>query len=300
MLAAQGALGPNRTYFSNPSGGTPLLFSKPNVYEADLHSAHMGAALSAGSCPALAAWFAASLDWVPRLREALPDQELVGGDTGRTIKAQWNAGGGSFPCHYDNPGPPSARALSVIVYLNPGWAPGDGGELVLMPFLAPEVVVPPLHNRAAFFLSDRMLHRVYPPRGERFCLTTWVDGEGTNLPEHTQLRLPPSAMEDLPATAAGLRRSPAQRSVARAVYAEAFEASLAACMGSAEGGQQMLAAHRAALQAVAASPPLQRLVAALRQLRDEGGGGGGGSGGGGAAAAAGKGMMHDRVAVVAD
>ena len=59
------------------------------------------------------------------------------------VKLQWNRGGGSFPLHFDNPSPPSARQLSVILYLNPGWEPHHGGRLVLSPFLQPEVRTPP-------------------------------------------------------------------------------------------------------------------------------------------------------------
>ena len=48
-------------------------------------------------------------------------------------------GGGCFPLHYDNAGPPSKRRLTCLVYLNPGWADGDGGELQLAPWLRPPV-----------------------------------------------------------------------------------------------------------------------------------------------------------------
>ena len=41
-------------------------------------------------------------------------------------------------------GPPSRRKLTCLVYLNTGWADGDGGELELVPWLRPPVAVPPL------------------------------------------------------------------------------------------------------------------------------------------------------------
>ena len=197
-------------------------------------------------------------------RRALPSLALRPGDGGRTVKLQHNTGGGAFPLHFDCPGPPNARALTVIAYLNAGWAPGDGGEFVLSPFLAPEVVLPPLHDRAVLFLSDRMLHRTRPARTPRLAVTTWFDGDA---PRVDALRLPPSALLDVPATAALLRASGMQRAVSRAVYAEEYERSLRACMQGAHGEAQMLAAHAAHLRAVAANAPLARLVDALRLLK---------------------------------
>ena len=76
---------------------------------------------------------------------------------------QYNAGhGGCFPYHYDNPGPPSKRQLTCIIYLNPDWTEGDGGELVLWPFLSDSVVIAPKMNRMVIFRSDLVLHRVKP------------------------------------------------------------------------------------------------------------------------------------------
>lgn len=55
--------------------------------------------------------------------------------------------GGCFPLHYDNPGPPNKRALTCLLYLNPDWKDGDGGELCLTPFLQKERVIAPLLDR---------------------------------------------------------------------------------------------------------------------------------------------------------
>lgn len=87
-----------------------------------------------------------------------------------------------------------------------------------MPFLKRPVRVAPKHDRLAVFLSDRVLHRVLPSNKERFCLTVWLDGEGVNAPEDVGLRLPPTAMRDVPGTAASLFATPAQRALSRAVY----------------------------------------------------------------------------------
>jgi Rps23 Pro-64 3,4-dihydroxylase Tpa1-like proline 4-hydroxylase len=65
----------------------------------------------------------------------------------------------------------SCTATTCILYLNPEWVPGDGGELQLVPFLKRPVRIAPKHDRLAVFLSDRVLHRVLPANKERFCLT---------------------------------------------------------------------------------------------------------------------------------
>ena len=98
-----------------------------------------------------------------------PDASDSALDSIRTIKLQYNEGeGGCFPCHYDNPGGgagggagggqggggASRRALTCVFYLNRDWAEGDGGELTLLPFLAPPVSLPPIFNRMAIFSSE--------------------------------------------------------------------------------------------------------------------------------------------------
>lgn len=233
QLAASG-MAPNRTQFTAPDGAR-LVFSKPHVCEADLHDPELAARFGS-TLREFGAWFAGSaLLFVPALATLMPQLQLRSGDSARTIKLQANRGG-CFPAHYDNPGPPNARALTMLVYLNEGWAPGDGGEFVLMPFLRPQVVIEPRMDRAVLFLSDRMLHRTLPCRGVRLAVTTWIDGDA---PNESGLRLPPSALQvraafassgaqdahpqraqDVEATAALLRSSTMQRAVSRAVYAE--------------------------------------------------------------------------------
>jgi SM-20-related protein len=68
------------------------------------------------------------------------------------------------------------RKVSVILYLNPDWAPGDGGELRL--YLEPSGEgayqdIAPCGGALACFLSDRFHHEVLPTRVERRSLTGW-------------------------------------------------------------------------------------------------------------------------------
>lgn len=266
-LAAAGVLGPNRTSFTDAKGKA-LVYSKPGVFEADLHSSDVRARIAA-TCPELAAWFGHSAVTLANgYAAAVPQLHLVAGEQGRSVKLQVATPGGAFPLHFDNPGPPSRRCLTLLLYLNPNWVKGQGGELVLQPFLQPALVVEPLHNRAVFFLSDRMLHRTLPSHApQRLCVTTWFDGSACNSEADVKMRLPATALKDVPATAALLRGSACQRSISRAVYAEEYEESMRACMRGASGEEQLLAAHEARLMQVAVNEPLALLVAKLAQLK---------------------------------
>jgi|APGre2960657423_1045063.scaffolds.fasta_scaffold61876_1 hypothetical protein len=266
QLAGSGGLAPNRTSFATPAG--PAVYSKPHVFEADLHEPGLREHFSS-SLREFGAWSDGSAaQFAAALGAAVPELALATGDRGRAVKLQLNEGDcGCFPWHYDNPGPPCRRALTLLVYLNPGWQPCDGGELLLAPFLAPPVSLPPLHDRAVLFLSDRVLHRTVPSHARRLTVTTWLDGALVNAPEDVGLSLPPSALADVPATAARLRASPTQRALSRAVYAEEYESSLRECMQGQPGQAEMLAAHALHLRSVHLNAPLAKLVDALRLLR---------------------------------
>ena len=75
----------------------------------------------------------------------------------------WSAGDGScFPLHYDSDETVDNRRITAILYLNPDWQQGDGGELKLYPWPHEPVTVEPLHNRLLLFSTCRMLHRSTP------------------------------------------------------------------------------------------------------------------------------------------
>ena len=126
------------------------LLEKPGVFEIDLSD------LTSSKKPSeLGAWNELVSDFAPGFVKRLAKDNTLALKSGTpAVKVQLNTGGGSFPWHYDNPGPPSERSLTCIVYLNPNWSPGDGGELVLWPFLSKQIVVTPLHARAVLFRSD--------------------------------------------------------------------------------------------------------------------------------------------------
>lgn len=68
------------------------------------------------------------------------------------------------------------RRLSTVLYLNPGWLAGDGGELRL--YLDPRddsgyVDIQPAGGTLVAFLSERFAHEVLPARRERLSLAGW-------------------------------------------------------------------------------------------------------------------------------
>ena len=70
-----------------------------------------------------------------------------------------HAGDGScFPLHYDSDETLDNRRIIAILYLNPDWQEGDGGELQLYPWPYEPVTVAPLHNRFLIFSRCRRLH----------------------------------------------------------------------------------------------------------------------------------------------
>ncbi|EGD75092.1 EGL-Nine protein [Salpingoeca rosetta] len=182
-----------------------------------------------------------------------------------TLKLQYNDGtGGCFPYHYDNPAPPNKRLLTVLVYLNANWQQGDGGELMLAPFLGKPQVIPPLENRTVIFRSDRILHRVLKASKPRACFTLWLDGANTNTDDVVFLR----EKHLTPAFVPELVRSPLQRTLSRAVYEEEYERSLRECFGAnPRDTKYAVALHRAHLKQTLANDKLRQFVQHLKTAR---------------------------------
>ena len=114
-----------------------------------------------------------------QLRKAF-SQKWLRVDRLEQAKVQVNTGsGGAFPCHFDLPSQPAAkRLLTVLLYLNPQWADGDGGEVEVLPFPFANAVLPPLNRRLVAFSSCTTLHRVRPFFGTgRVCVNLWFEGE---------------------------------------------------------------------------------------------------------------------------
>ncbi len=67
---------------------------------------------------------------------------------------------------------PGARILSFVLYLNPNWNVGDGGELCLY-HVSPEIRIEPRWGRLALFRADSVPHAVMKSFKDRWSLTGW-------------------------------------------------------------------------------------------------------------------------------
>ncbi|MCB1669659.1 MAG: 2OG-Fe(II) oxygenase [Gammaproteobacteria bacterium] len=81
----------------------------------------------------------------------------------------------------------SNRVLSLVTYLNRGWEPDQGGELVIY---APEsdeelVRVVPGFGTLVLFLSEDFPHEVLPTRRERYGVAAWfrINASNNDHPE---------------------------------------------------------------------------------------------------------------------
>ena len=197
-------------------------------------------------------------------------------NTRPAIKIQLNTGGGSFPWHYDNPGPPNMRALTCVVYLNPTWKEGDGGEIVLWPFLSKSTKVPPLHRRAVLFYSDRVLHRVLPSNKRRVCFTIWIPGTNVNNKRDVALSKDVLQFTSYDQAVQFFAQSPLQRVISRAVYSEEYLESLLECIEGVQGEEDGTGASGRILSTSEKERVVQQhnasvmsIVSKLRPLIDE-------------------------------
>lgn len=73
------------------------------------------------------------------------------------------------------------RILSVVVYLNPAWQPGDGGELLIYDEAGVEVVqrVLPGFGNVVVFLSAEVPHEVLPASRDRYSIAGWFRRNGS-------------------------------------------------------------------------------------------------------------------------
>lgn len=65
------------------------------------------------------------------------------------------------------------RLISFVLYLNPQWKEGDGGELIIFDKDG-EIKVEPLAGRLALFKSDIVKHEVAMTTTDRYSLTGWL------------------------------------------------------------------------------------------------------------------------------
>lgn len=113
----------------------------------------------------------AYVDAMADLRRTLNRSLLLGLDSYETHYALYPPGAG-YRRHVDRFKDNPLRMVSVVLYLNSQWQPGDGGQLRL--HLAEGTVdVPPRAGTLAVFMSDSILHEVLPAHRHRASLVGW-------------------------------------------------------------------------------------------------------------------------------
>lgn len=81
--------------------------------------------------------------------------------------------GSFYTRHLDQFREHSNRIFTVILYLNPNWKPGHGGELVA--YLPHSTLsISPVMGNMVVFRSDLIEHEVLPARDHRLSLTGWM------------------------------------------------------------------------------------------------------------------------------
>jgi SM-20-related protein len=114
------------------------------------------------------------LDWAEQLRQRL-NRELFLGLFDYECHYAHYPQGAFYKRHVDAFKGLSNRRLTTILYLNPSWQPGDGGELVLYAEesqTALETLLPAF-GTMVLFLSEEFPHEVLPAKRSRYSLAGW-------------------------------------------------------------------------------------------------------------------------------
>ncbi len=116
------------------------------------------------------------LAWLEELRMALNQQFCLGLFDFEGHFAIYPEGA-FYKAHLDRHAATSARLITIILYLNPHWQPGDGGELKIWTTLGEKegsyvLIEPRLGTLVCFFAGD-FWHEVLPAIKSRMSITGW-------------------------------------------------------------------------------------------------------------------------------
>ena len=81
--------------------------------------------------------------------------------------------GSFYKRHLDQFNGRNNRVITVLLYLNEKWQPGNGGELKIYRDSG-EYLVEPIANRLLLFKSDMLEHEVLTTQVPRYSLTGWL------------------------------------------------------------------------------------------------------------------------------
>jgi SM-20-related protein len=80
--------------------------------------------------------------------------------------------GAFYKAHFDSFRGAANRMVSLVIYLNRDWRPGDGGELLLHG-TGPSVRIAPRAGSLLLFMSEEIEHEVLPTRRPRASIAGW-------------------------------------------------------------------------------------------------------------------------------
>jgi SM-20-related protein len=115
-------------------------------------------------------------EWMAQFREVLNERFPLELRSQEFHFARYAEGKG-YQKHIDQHRGTDHRKVSIVLYLNPQWEAGDGGELCLYQPYQPDVEmrrILPLGARLAVFVSGMIPHAVLPCRRTRWSLAGWL------------------------------------------------------------------------------------------------------------------------------
>jgi len=114
------------------------------------------------------------LDWAEQLRLELNRRLFLGLFEFEAHLALYPAGA-FYVRHFDSFRGAANRMVSLVLYLNREWQPGDGGELVLYaPGADTEIArVEPRAGTLVLLMSEEVEHEVRPTRASRASVSGW-------------------------------------------------------------------------------------------------------------------------------
>ena len=116
------------------------------------------------------------LDFMRELQKKLNESFFIGLQEIEAHYALYPPGAG-YDKHIDQHAHTAYRKITFILYLNPQWQPGDGGELLIFDPQNPEQVltqIQPLFGRFILFRSEVFPHQVATSGRDRKSLTGWL------------------------------------------------------------------------------------------------------------------------------
>ena len=111
-------------------------------------------------------------EWIDALRTYLNRTLYLGLYSFESHYMRYDAGD-RYKRHFDAFRGERNRIVSLVTYLNEGWQPDQGGELLLYVEGEEPVRVTPAFGTVVLFLSEEMPHEVLPTARTRFGVAGW-------------------------------------------------------------------------------------------------------------------------------